>query len=40
MNRYNANDFEGWSGNIDRRNLREMFYKLGDNQAKMLLTIG
>jgi hypothetical protein len=30
----------GYYGNTDRRAMRQMFYKLGENKAQMLVTIG
>lgn len=29
-----------WYGNIDRKELRELFYQLGDNKAEMMMVIG
>lgn len=33
-------EFEGWRGNTDRKEMRELFYKLGDNKTIMFATIG
>lgn len=39
-NQYGMDDFEGWYGNISRRDMREAFYELGDQKTTMFATIG
>ena len=40
MKRYGMSNIDCWSGNIDRREMRELFYKLGDNQTRLFSIIG
>ena len=40
ISRYGVSDVRGWHGTIDRRNMRELFYKLGDNKTRMFSVIG
>ena len=40
VNRYGMSDFEGWYGNVNRRDMREAFYELGDQKTSMFATIG
>lgn len=39
-NLYGTSDFEGWYGNISRRDMREVFYQLGEQKTTMFATIG
>ncbi len=40
VNQYRIDDFEGWYGNISRRDMRESFYELGEQKTTMFATIG
>ena len=40
VNLYGMSDFEGWYGNINRRDMREVFYELGEQKTTMFATIG
>ena len=40
VNLYGMSDFEGWYGNINRRDMREAFYELGEQKTTMFATIG
>lgn len=40
VNRYGLSDFEGWYGNVSRKEMREAFYELGDRKTAMFSTVG
>ena len=40
IKRYGLSDTEGWHGTIGRRDMRELFYTLGDNNTTMFSIIG
>lgn len=40
VNLYGMSNFEGWYGNINRRDMREVFYELGEQKTTMFATIG
>ena len=40
VNHYGLSDFQGWYGNVTRKEMRESFYELGDRRTVMFTTIG